>query len=294
MNKSIGWLYSQFQNDNSIGTAQCYLCATRCTEQHTVARGLADTFNSHYLAACPTSAYLCDACQWYFDNKAGHPEFRKMSLIVQPHSWQNWQREQMKDDILHALRHGLEEDCYLVISLSKKKHVLLQAPLNATRSHQLSIQVEEQVAHLNLSIWEAIEMPFMGLLQLGHGKGEILSGNLYGQTLKKHGQWDWALLLSRQLEQWRNSPQIELYSYITIVEKEEKDATGERPSAGDGPGAISAGTRDTKSSSKPAESRVERHRQRISEQVSHGDLENVRRESSDGGTNYEQLDLFSL
>lgn len=298
MNQSIQWLYSQTQPqlNNGTETMQCYLCATSCSEQHTVTRGLADTFNSHYLAGCPTSLYLCDACQWYFDNKAGHPEFRKMSLIVERTTWQNWPREQMKDDILHALQCGVEEDCYLVVSLTKKKHVLLQAPMNAARSKALAIQIEEQVAHLNLATWQLIEKPFMALLDLGHGKGEILSGNLYGQTFKKHGQWQHALLLSNALEQWRNSPQIELYSYVTIIEKETQEDVGQQPTtnAGDGTRTISAGTRDQKDSSRTASRRVERHRQRVPEQVPNGNLENVRGESGGSGQDYQQLDFFSL
>lgn len=218
-----------------------------------------------------------------------------MSLIVGASTWYNWQREQMKDDILNILQNGAKEDCYLVISLSKKKHILLQAPLNAARSREVAIQVEEQVAHFDLATWQLIEKPFMGLLLLGHGKGEILSGNLYGNSLKKHGQWQNALLLNNALEQWRNSPQIELYSYVTIVEtKEKQEESAISDNSRNGPGAISAGTRDTKDSSKSTTSRVERHRQRVSQQVSHGDLENVRGESSDSSEDYQQLDLFSL
>jgi hypothetical protein len=216
-----------------------------------------------------------------------------MSLIVCRNSWQNWARDSMKQDIARWLRDGLEQDSYLVVSLTKKKHILLQAQINSATSRFLSIQLEEQVAHVTFDTWQQIETPFLRLLQLGHGKGEILSGNLYANTLRKHGQLAEALALNSALRPWRSSPQIELYSYVTLVEKEvaPHDGTG---TTGGATTSVSAGTRDTQDSSIVASGRVERHRQGISEQVSDGNLENVRGKSGGSKQDYEQLDLFSL
>ena len=116
MNSAISWLYAQFVGQPEPGAQSCYLCGAACTEQRRVAKGLADTFNSHYLAACPSSPYLCAACAWYFDSKAAHPDFRKMSLIVARDSWQQWPREQMAADIERWLSDGLEADPYLVVT----------------------------------------------------------------------------------------------------------------------------------------------------------------------------------
>lgn len=220
MNKSSSWLHTQLvgKTQPSGGASCCYLCGASCSETHTVARGLADTFNSHYLALCPSSPSLCAACQWYFDGKAAHPDFRKMSIIVAEHVWCQWDRTMMKSDITQWLACGLDVDAYLVVSLSKKKHILLQAPLNTQGSHHLSIQVEEQVAHVDVMSWDSIHTPFMSLMQLGHGKGEILGGVLYGATLKRHGQVARAVTLSAQLAPWRHSPLIGLISYVTLVE----------------------------------------------------------------------------
>ena len=188
LNTSISWLYRQCVGDPPQGPSFCYLCGARCPAAYTVAKGLADTFNSHSLAHVPSSPSLCAACQWYFDSQVLHPEFRKMSLVVSPTSWRNWQRETMKHDIFSWLTQGLEDQTYLVISLSKKKHILLQAPLNVAGSHTLSIQIEEQVAHFSLEDWLYIDERFTGLLALGHGKGEILRGDLYSSRLRKHGR----------------------------------------------------------------------------------------------------------
>jgi hypothetical protein len=145
MNTAISWLYQQFQASPPTGMLTCYLCGACCEDRYSVKAGIADTFNSHYLAACPSSPYLCAACQWYFDGKANHPDFRKMSLIVAERNWQHWRREDMKTELGLWLAHGLEADAYLVVSLSKKKHILLQAPLNTAGTKLLAIQVEEQV-----------------------------------------------------------------------------------------------------------------------------------------------------
>jgi hypothetical protein len=219
LNTAISWLYRQCVGDPPQGPSFCYLCGASCPETYTAASGLADTFNSHYLAHVPSSPFLCAACQWYFTSQVLHPEFRKMSLVVSPTSWRNWQRERMKGDIVSWLTRGLEDPAYLVISLSKKKHILLQAPLNGAGSRTLSLQIEEQVAYVSLDDWLYIDERFMRLLALGHGKGEILSGELHPSVLRRHGKLGEALQLNAQLASWRSSALIELVSYITIVEK---------------------------------------------------------------------------
>lgn len=288
----IHWLYAQHSGTVPPGPTQCYLCGSPCMPEHMVAKGIADTFNSHYLAKCPSSSSLCPACYWYFNDKE-HPEFRKMSLIVQRDSWCNWQRDTMKADITRWLSDGLENDAYLVVSLSKKKHILLQAPMNAKGSREMAIQVEEQVAHVTLSEWQHMDNAFMALLRLGHNKGEILSGILYGQTLRKHGRIVEALMWSRELEPWRKSPQIELLSYVTIFEKGQ-DIDGFENASGTGNSTIRERAGDTTDSIASPTSRVGRDRQRISQQVQDGHLENIRGKGSNSSENYAQLDLFSL
>lgn len=209
-------------------------------------------------------------------------------------SWQNWPREAMKADITRWLTDGLEADSYLVVSLSKKKHILLQAPMNAAGSRELAIQVEEQVAHVQRWHWQVMDNAFMALLGLGHNKGEILSGELYGQTLRKHGRITEAMRYSQELEPWRKSPQIELLSYVTIYEKGKEDLDGSGDKSTGGTNQLRAGAGDQTDSVNPAKSRVERHRQRVPKQVPHGDLEDVRGKSSNSSENYTQLDLFSL
>jgi len=198
----------------------------------------------------------------------------------------------MKADIVRWLSDDLDNDAYLVVSLSKKKHILLQAPMNAKGSRELAIQVEEQVAHMTLSEWQHIDNAFMALLRLGHNKGEILSGNLYGQTLRKHGRIVEALMWSNELEPWRKSPQIELLSYVTIFEKGH-EIDGDGTTTGNS-AIIREGTGYQADSINLASGRVERHRQRVPQQVPDGDLENVRGKSSNSSTDYTQLDLFSL
>lgn len=268
MNDAMLWLYRQFHTDSLPETPyRCYLCGRWHGEEcYPVAKGIPDTFNSHYLAQSPSSPWLCRACSWYLDNRIGHPEFRKMSLIVSHDSWQNWQRDTMKADIVRWLRDGLDEDAYLVVSLSKKKHILLQANQNTRTSTYLSIQVEEQVAYLTRSIWERIESSFMRLLAMGHNKGEILSGNLYANTIRKHGQIREALMLNEDLARWRNSPQIELVSYVTVIEKEETHE--------------STADRDGNDSSRVTapESRLDANRPGVQSEVPHGHLATSRKQ----------------
>lgn len=271
----IQWLYQQFGGEVIAGDASCYLCGANCSQEQTVARGIAETFNSHYLARSPSSSYLCAACAWYFSSSAGHPDFRKMSLVVERDSWHNWERPAMKGDILHTLQCGVDTDVFLIVSLSKKKHILLQAPLNVANACTLSIQVEEQVAHISLGMWEHMDAAFMRLVQLGHNKGEILSGNLYGNTLKKHGQLAEALLLSKQLEPYRHSAALELLSYVTIVEKGETDGTSE------------SGNGTDRDGSQPAQSSMEPDRRGIQVEIQNGNLVAVR-EQRRGVRTHEQ------
>jgi len=284
----LHWLYQQSGGVLRSGCVSCYLCGGTSTETHAVSKTVADTFNSHYLAQCPSSSWVCDACAWYLDNSGVHPDFRKMSLIVQRDSWQNWQRPTMKHDVTQWLTFGLDGDAYLVVSLSKKKHILMQAPLNVSSSRDIAVQVEENVAFLSLWQWEAMDGPFLRLLALGHGKGEILSGNLYGQTLRKHGQLMEALRLNQELEPYRKSPQIELLSYVTIVEERTQD-----DDRGTGTTGISERARTEASGVSAARSRVEEDRPRVQEQVPSRDLAAIRGEAPDLGTDYAQLDLFS-
>ena len=279
----IHWLYNQFVGNSAQGDAICYLCGNTCSKQHSVIKSIADTFNSHYLARAPSSGYICDACHWYFNDKS-HTEFRKMSLVVRRDSWQNWARETMKQDIIKWLTEGLEADSYLVVSLSKKKHILLQAPQNGQGSRELAIQVEEQVAHISLQNWQHMDNAFMSLLQLGHNKGEILSGDLYAGTLRKHLRLMEALKYSEQLEPWRKSPQIELLSYVTIFEKgQETIGTN---------GSIPEGIGDTADSGGTAQSRVERTKLGRVEDIQRDHLAKVRGKSSSVGTDHTQLSLF--
>lgn len=257
------WLYQQFVGEIPTGEARCYFCGASCPALHPTAKGIAETFNSHFLARCPSSPWLCHACRWYFDSKSlpAHPDFRKMSLIVQRTSYQNWERTSMKPFLEHFLSEGLSDDAFLVVSLSKKKHILLQAPLNAQGTKLLAIQVEEQIAHVDQSTWNLLNHSFMALLGLGHNKGEILSGNLYASTLRKHGQIRDALNHSAMLAPYRSGAALELLSYVTIVEKEEKDDATIRGDGVDRPGGAAL------------ESRVESDRQRVQSEAPHGHLD---------------------
>lgn len=272
MNHPIHWLYSQHGGAQSETSLRCYLCgAWSAQERYPVAKGIADTFNSHFLAKAPSSPWLCAACHWYFNDKS-HPDFRKMSLIVAEQRWHNWQRTDMKTEIGIWLSAGLEADAYLVCSLSKKKHILLQAPLNTAGAKMLAVQVEEQIAYLDYSAWEYLDRRFMALLALGHNKGEILSSNLYGNTLRKHGRIDDALRFSAELEPYRNSAALDLLSYVTIIDKESEetlDASNTRRTAATpehGSGSAVGG--------------LDADRRRIQSAVPHGHLDAVRDQHS--------------
>ena len=259
------WLYQQFVGDVPAGEATCYLCGTPCPALYPTSKGIADTFNSHSLARCPSSSWLCAACQWYLDNKAGHPDFRKMSLMVWETGWKQWQRADMKADIDDALRHGTGEAVYLICSLSKKKHIALQAPLNVQGSRLLAIQVEEAVAHIDQLTWHALDHAFSTLLSLGHGKGEILSGNLHASTLRKHGQLLVALSHSNALAPYRGAAILDFLSYVTILEEKEKEETANAESTTERDGVHPSG-------GAAAEGRVERDRPGVQGEVPHGHL----------------------
>jgi hypothetical protein len=283
MHNPLHWLFQQAGQAITPGAHLCYLCGHDCTESHLVSKVIADTFNSHWRAQCRSSAFLCDACAWYLDSKAGHADYRKMSLVVTETIWRNWQRADMKTDIARWLASGIEEDAYLVVSLSKKKHILLQAPLNAGHVPSLAIQVEEQQAYFGASDWHQIEQPFMALLALGHNKGEILSGDLYANTLRKHGQLSEAMRLNTQLDPWRNSPLIELYSYTTIIEEKgtkEVDGTGR----GESTERTGAGDATDRRCLAIADGGMEEHRPRVQESVQSGDLATIRGTHSSSGT----------
>ena len=55
MNTPQAWLYQQFVGAIPTGEATCYLCGASCPALHPTSKGIADTFNSHYLARCPSS-----------------------------------------------------------------------------------------------------------------------------------------------------------------------------------------------------------------------------------------------
>lgn len=286
--QALHWLFQQTGNAVEAGVESCYLCGASCAQTHHVGKAIADTFNSHFLAQRRSSSYLCDACAWYLDSKAGHPDFRKMSLIVAEHSWRQWQRIEMKADIERWLRDGLEEDGYLVVSLTKKKHILLQAPLNAGGVLSgLAIQVEEQVAYVGAASWQQIGHPFMALLALGHGKGEILSGELYAHTLRKHGRLREAIQWSKQLDQWRDSALIELYSYVTILE--EKGQEHDEPGGGDGIISERSGDATNRYGVSVAPGGLEVHQPGIQKPVSSGDLAAIRGAHRHGSTNDRDL-----
>lgn len=160
-----------------------------------------------------------------------------MSLIVCPDAWRQWHREEMRPELTLWLREGLTNDAYLIISLvcrklssgtlvwkgNHKKHILLQAPLNAKGSTTLALQVEEQQIYLDYSTWEYLERRYLALLALGHGKTEVYTGNLYPYVLRQHGRISDALRLSAELEPYRGSALLDLLSYVTIVDKNSEE-----------------------------------------------------------------------
>lgn len=277
----IHWLYQQFVGDIPVGEARCYLCGIPCQSVASVAKGVPDTFNSHYLARCPSSGVLCAACAWYLDNTLDHPAFRKMSLIVARDSWHNWQRETMKTDIGLWVSQGIQCDAYCVVSLSKKKHILLQAPMNAQGTRLLAIQIEEQVAYVDQTTWQIMNRSFMTLLALGHTKSEILSGGLYAQTLRKHGQINEAMQHNTMLAPYRHSPQLELLSYVTLVEKEE---THESTSPGDGMDSSGVAA---------AESRVDANRPGVQSEIPHGHLAASRKQRGGSRPDEQHVEQIS-
>jgi hypothetical protein len=295
MNNSTTWLYRQYLGILPQGSALCYLCGTPCPETHSVAKSIADTFNSHAFAQCPSSPYLCAACQWYLNGKAGHPDFRKMSIIVQRETWRSWERTAMKQDIGCWLEGELDQDAYLVISLTKKKHLLLQAPLNLASSHTLAIQIEERVAYLTRSDWQEMDTAFMTLLGLGHSKGEILSGELHTAMLRKHGDLRTALLTSQQLDVWRGSPQLDLLSYVTLQQEKEDIQSDNDPRTEPGGGrtrVLPARDGDPSTRGSTTQGRVQRHGLGRVGQVSNDDLDNSRDNGSQHGSDVQQLSLF--
>jgi hypothetical protein len=283
MDRPQSWLFAQAGGTVQEGPAICYLCGRACGMTYPVGNGIAETFNSHWLARCRSSAWLCAACAWYLDGKADHPDFRKMSLVVSPSSYRVWQRADMKADLARWLVAGLEEDCYLVVSLTKKKHLLLQAPPNARGARTLAIQVEEKLAYVDAASLAAVEQPFLALLALGHAKGEILSGELFTSVLRKHGRLREALHWSKQLERWRSSALLELYSYTTILDEQDKKGPLDDDESGPGGRSVAGSTGGSAGGDAPAHGGVsstfcdlEVGRPRLQSDIPGGNLATIR------------------
>ena len=290
MNHPIHWLYQQYDGVVETGNVWCYLCGSVCTEQHAVKAAIADTFNSHFLCLAPSSPFVCDACAWYFDRSAGHPDFYKMSLIVEEYHWHNWQRDQMKLSISDWLKFGISTNAYLVCSLTKKKHILLQAPMNVKGSRVLAVQVEEQVAHVDQAVWALLNQAFMRLLDLGHNKSEALSGDLYSNTLRKHGQIKEAMLHSDMLAPYRGSPALTLLSYVTIVDKaqSESEVSAHDTTTNNQPEAETAGH-----GSRSGVGRVDGDTSRLQKQIPHGHLDAGRDQHRGDSQNDDQSGSLS-
>lgn len=209
------------------GDDLCLLCGISCGPGTVpVKEVIRDTFTNHGMCRAPHSRAVCPACGHYFNHRwlpAGFKkpaEYRLLSIRILTDRMEMWPRERMRPNLETMLRDGCPE-CVLVVSLSKKKHLLPFAPVNPP-SRSFAVQVEEETVQLSAGAWFPLAQAFDALLALDIPKGAILAGNYHHAGLRKAPlaevlRWDAAIA------PWRPSGLLTLLSYVTLLE-EKSDA----------------------------------------------------------------------
>lgn len=217
-----------------VGDLTCLLCGCSCGTDCVLAlQVLRATFTNHGMARCSASDMVCPACNHYFNYRwlpegfKKPAEYRLLSMRVFADRMEPWPRLAMRGDLETMLREGCPE-CLLIVSLSKKKHLLPLSPVNAA-GRVFSIRVEEETVELSSGAWFRAAYAFDSLVALGMPKGAILAGNYHHVALRKTSlaevlRWD------AVLAPWRPSAFLTLLSYVTVTE--EKSNAGDNVAAG--------------------------------------------------------------
>lgn len=215
------------------GESVCVLCGETCEPGRATPIGqvIRDTFTNHGMCRAQHSREVCPACTHYFNHRWSVPggkkpwEYRLCSLRVVGDSWASWQRASMRADIEGWLQDGLPGSGVLVVALSKKKHLLPMASVHPAGVRAFSLMLEEERVRVCARDWIPLAHAFDGLLHLGCGKGEILSGDYSSHTLRRLD-----LLALRKLDRvigpWRGSGLLTLVSYTTLLESDDADRDG--------------------------------------------------------------------
>lgn len=209
------WFYSSVEGGRvEAGFRMCAVCGLPMAVGVPVRDVLRKTFTDQAALRAPGCDQACEACAWYFD----HQELRRSSWWLTAGE----ARPLAKGDVGPLLQEHLGRapvvDGYYLITIMKRKHLALWAPLNLARSATLRVRFEVTTVELNY-LWLTLVEAAHRLREF-HSWREIQNDDYNAKFLMRWSDPLEFVRLRQVVQPWLRTPYLDLTQYVWT--KEEK------------------------------------------------------------------------
>lgn len=150
---SSRWLYRHHtQQKVALGRQICAVCGLPTATGVATAKVLRPTFTDIAALRCPRSSVVCAACEWYMGNQ----EIRRSSWWLTEEVATEVDKGEWHTLLLEHLAHPPARDSYYLITVTKRKHLALYAPLNMAGNPMRRVRFEVSTLDLHPALWPAL------------------------------------------------------------------------------------------------------------------------------------------
>jgi len=204
------------------GRHTCAVCGLPTTSETRVQTVLRPTFTDIALLRRPESRHVCPACAWYFD----HQEVRRANWWLAADGATEIARGDLRRVIDEQLATPPAADGYLLITVSKRKHIALRAPLNLAGSHARRVQFETDTLTLHAADWFRLTAA-VDALRVVHTWQEILADNYQSWRVGRWANVAEFVAARAVARPYLRTPYLDIVKFVSVVGQKDAGDTGE-------------------------------------------------------------------
>lgn len=214
------WLHTAHANPPvPAGPRLCAVCGLPAASGQPPKAVLRDTFTDYATLRQPRSPLVCAACDWYMSRQ----DLRRSSWWLTATAAVPLERSGLRAFLLDQLAHPPAEAGYILITITRRKHLALYAPLNA--SHAQARRLRFETATLDLDARFPHLLAAVDALRQYHTWQEITTGVYYPANLAKWPAPAAFAQAQAAVHSWLRTPHLNLVRFISTKEALTPDET---------------------------------------------------------------------